>query len=68
MLFNPMRVFMPIALFLLVFGIVWELPFLFSGMGVSVGAMLLIVSGLLFFFLGLMTEQLATIRKALIEK
>jgi hypothetical protein len=37
-------------------------------MGVSVGAMLLIVSGLLFFFLGLMTEQLATIRKALIEK
>ncbi len=68
MLFNPMRVFMPIALFLLVFGIVWELPFLIRGMGVSVGAMLLIVSGLLFFFLGLMTEQLATIRKALIEK
>jgi glycosyltransferase involved in cell wall biosynthesis len=68
MLFNPMRVFMPIALFLLVFGIVWELPFLIRGMGVSVGAMLLIVSGLLFFFLGLMTEQLATIRKALLEK
>ena len=51
MLFNPMRVFMPIALSLLVFGVVWELPFLFRGMGVSVGAMLLIVSGLLFFFL-----------------
>lgn len=67
-LFNPMRVFMPIATFLLVFGIVWELPFLFKGMGVSVGAMLLIVSGLIFFFLGLMAEQLSTIRKALVEK
>lgn len=67
-LFNPMRVFMPIALFLLVFGIVWELPFLFRGMGVSVGAMLLIVSGLLFFFLGLLAEQLSTIRKALVDK
>jgi len=67
-LFNPMRVFMPIALFLLIFGIAWELPFLVRGMGVSVGAMLLIVSGLLFFFLGLMAEQLSTIRKALVEK
>lgn len=67
-LFNPMRVFMPIATFLLVFGIAWELPFLIRGMGVSVGAMLLIVSGLIFFFLGLMAEQLSTIRKALVDK
>jgi glycosyltransferase involved in cell wall biosynthesis len=67
-LFNPMRVFMPIATFLLVFGTIWELPFLFKGMGVSVGAMLLIVSGLIFFFLGLMAEQLSTIRKALVDK
>jgi glycosyltransferase involved in cell wall biosynthesis len=67
-LFNPMRVFMPISLFLLFFGVIWELPFLFKGMGVSVGAMLLIVSGLIFLFLGLMAEQLSTIRKALVEK
>lgn len=67
-LFNPMRVFMPIALFLLGFGIVWEIPFLFKGMGVSVGAMLLIVSGLIFLFLGLMAEQMSTIRKALVDK
>jgi len=67
-LFNPMRVFMPIALFLLGFGIIWELPFLLKGMGVSVGAMLLIVSGLIFLFLGLMAEQLSTIRKALVDK
>lgn len=67
-LFNPMRVFMPIATFLLVFGIAWELPFLIRGVGVSVGAMLLIVSGLIFFFLGLIAEQLSTIRKALVDK
>lgn len=62
-LFNPMRVFLPIAIFLLTFGTVWELPFLLRGMGVSVGAMLLLVSGLLFFFLGLLAEQLSLIRK-----
>jgi glycosyltransferase involved in cell wall biosynthesis len=67
-LFNPMRVFMPIAMFLLVFGVVWGLPILLRGNGVSVGAMLLLVSSLLFFFLGLIAEQLSTIRKSLTDR
>ena len=67
-LFNPMRVFLPIAVFLFLFGFIWELPFLIKGMGVSVGAMLLMVSGLIFFFLGLMAEQLSLIRKDSISK
>jgi len=67
-LFNPMRVFMPIALFLLLFGVVWGLPILLRGNGVSVGAMLLLVSSLLFFFLGLIAEQLSTIRKSLTDR
>lgn len=67
-LFNPMRVFMPLAVFFFLFGFIWELPFLLRGMGVSVGAMLLLISGLIFFFLGLMAEQLSLIRKNSIDK
>jgi glycosyltransferase involved in cell wall biosynthesis len=67
-LFNPMRVFLPIALVLLLFGTLWGAPILIRGMGVSVGAMLLIVSGLIFFFLGLIAEQLSTIRKNLVDR
>ncbi|MCF8258041.1 MAG: glycosyltransferase family 2 protein [Flavobacteriales bacterium] len=67
-LFNPMRVFMPISLFLLLFGVVWGLPILLRGNGVSVGAMLLLVSSLLFFFLGLIAEQLSTLRKGMVER
>lgn len=67
MLFNPIRVFLPIAFFLIVFGAVWEFPFLIKGMGMSVGATLLIVSGLIFFFLGLLAEQLSQMRKSSIK-
>jgi glycosyltransferase involved in cell wall biosynthesis len=67
-LFNPMRIFLPIALFLLTFGCVWETPILLRGLGVSVGAMLLIVSGLLCFFLGLIAEQLSMIQQSLVDR
>ena len=67
-LFNPMRIFIPVATFLLGFGIIWVAPFMIRGEGVSTGGMLLIVSGLLFFSLGLLAEQLSTIRKSLIPR
>ena len=67
-LFNPTRIFLPLAIFLFAFGVLWELPILLRGAGVSVGAMLLMISGLIFFFLGLMAEQLSLIRKDFIEK
>ena len=62
-LFHPMRIFMPIAIFFLAFGLIWGAPFMLRGQGVSVGAMLLLVSGLLFMGLGLLAEQLAEIRR-----
>jgi glycosyltransferase involved in cell wall biosynthesis len=62
-LFNPMRVFFPIALFFLIAGVVWGLPLILMGHGVSTGAMLGIVTGLIFLFLGLIAEQLSQIRK-----
>ena len=62
-LFNPMRVFLPPAIFFLIFSGVWGLPILFRGEGISVGTLFLFVTGLIFFFLGLIAEQLALIRK-----
>lgn len=62
-LFHPMRVFLPLAVFVWTAGFLWNIPIFLRGEGVSVGAMLLMVSGLLFFLMGLITEMLATMRR-----
>lgn len=62
-LFNPMRVFLPIALLGILFALVWGIPIVLKGRGVSTGALMSFVSGVLFFCLGLLAEQLSQIRK-----
>ena len=64
-LFNPMRIFLPPAFFFLLFSAIWGIPILLRGEGISVGTLFLFVTGLIFFFLGLIAEQLALIRKNL---
>jgi len=44
-------------------GILWGIPFIAMGRGVSVGSMLAIVTGLVLFMVGLVAEQLSLIRK-----
>lgn len=62
-LFNPMRVFLPLAILSTLTGVLWDLQFLLTGRGLSIGASMLIVSGAIFFSIGLITEQLSQIRK-----
>ena len=62
-LFNPMRIFFPIAFFSILFGILWGLPFLIMGRGVSGGALISILLGMFFFVLGLIADQLSLIRR-----
>jgi glycosyltransferase involved in cell wall biosynthesis len=62
LMFNPLRVFLPISLFCLLAGFGWGIPIILLGRGVSVGAMLAIVTGLLFFVLGLLASQLSAMR------
>jgi glycosyltransferase involved in cell wall biosynthesis len=62
LMFNPLRVFLPISILCILAGLVWGLPIVLLGRGVSVGAMLAIVTGLLFFVLGLLASQLSAIR------
>jgi len=62
LMFNPLRVFLPISIFCILAGVGWGIPIVLLGRGVSVGAMLAIVTGLLFFVLGLLASQLSAIR------
>jgi len=63
-LFNPMRIFLPISLVSFLAGVLWGLPIILQGRGVSIGSMLGITTGIICFFLGLISEQLSLIRKS----
>lgn len=63
MLFNPARIFIPVAVALLFLGLLWGVPIMLAGRGVSVGAALLLLTGVMVFLLGLIAEQLSHIRK-----
>ncbi len=62
-LFNPIRIFMPIGLTAIIAGILWDIPIFIRGNGVSVGAMLSIMFGVIALFFGTIAEQLSQIRK-----
>jgi glycosyltransferase involved in cell wall biosynthesis len=63
MLLKPLRIFLPASTFCIAVGILWGIPFIVMGHGVSVGSMLAIVTGLILFMAGLIAEQLSLIRK-----
>ncbi len=66
-LFNPMKIFLPISIASIVLGIAWGTPIALRGLGVSSGALLAILTGIIFFLLGLIAEQLSMIRKSSIK-
>lgn len=68
MLFNPLRIFLPIAVLSVCIGFLWGLPILLDNRGLSVGALFFILSGILFFLMGLLAEQLSNIRKIVGKK
>lgn len=63
MLFNPIRIFLPIAMMFFFAGLLWGIPIMIAGRGVSVGAALMMLTGVMIFLLGLIAEQLSHIRK-----
>ena len=68
MLFNPLRIFLPLSVISIGFGLAWGIPIMLRARGVSVGAMLAIVTGLLCFFFGLIAEQLSAMRMGLLDR
>jgi glycosyltransferase involved in cell wall biosynthesis len=68
MLLAPLRIFLPVSIVCFLIGLGWGIPFVISGRGVSVGSMLAIVTALILFTLGLVSEQLSHLRKELLIK
>lgn len=68
MMFNPLRVFLPLSVLFILLGVGWGMPFILMGRGLSVGAVLAIFTGLLFFVIGLIAQQLSAIRLQLINQ
>ena len=61
-LFHPLRVFVPAAAVIGAAGVAWSIPFALLGRGVSVGAMLAIVTAVVLFALGLLCDQISQLR------
>jgi glycosyltransferase involved in cell wall biosynthesis len=62
-LFNPLRIFLPLSLTCILVSIIWEAPILLKGLGISIGALFGFMTGIIFFLLGLLAEQLGNIRR-----
>ena len=62
-LFDPFRVFGPVALLLFLAGVGWGAQFMIQGKGLSVAALFLLISSVLIFFFGLLTDQVASLRR-----
>ena len=67
MMFNPMRIFLPLSAACFLFGIFWGGRILLLGRGLSVGSLLAIVVGLWFFSLGLIAGQISAFRMNLLN-
>lgn len=62
MLFNPLRVFLPISLTLLTFGALWGALHLTDGGGFSVLSATALIVGLIIFLFGLVADQISLMR------
>ena len=61
LIFKPLRVFLSLSLAAVLLGFGWGIPFVLMGRGVSVGSMLSIVIGVLFFIFGFLSKQISAI-------
>jgi glycosyltransferase involved in cell wall biosynthesis len=67
MLLDPLRLFLPVSFLLVTVGMVWTVPFLIQREGYSIGALLLIMTGILIFAVALLSDQIAALRKEKFE-
>jgi glycosyltransferase involved in cell wall biosynthesis len=62
-LFNPMKIFLPLSILCFIITGIWGIPLLLEGRGLSIGSLLGVIMGILLFLLGLIAEQLSLIRR-----
>ncbi len=61
-LIDPLRIFVPLSLIIGLVGLAWGIPFAILGRGISVGSMLAIVTAILLFSIGLISDQISQMR------
>jgi len=61
-LIDPLRIFVPLSLIIGLIGLAWGIPYAILGRGVSVGSMLAIVTAILLFSIGLISDQISQMR------
>jgi glycosyltransferase involved in cell wall biosynthesis len=61
-LFDPLRIFIPVSVLMGTTGMLWGVPYALAGRGISVGAMLAIVTAIFLFGLGLLSDQISQMR------
>lgn len=61
-LIDPLRIFVPLSLLIAFVGIAWGIPYALMGNGVSIGSMLAIVTSVLLFSIGLISDQISQLR------
>lgn len=66
-LLDPLRLFLPISFLLIGISLAWTIPFLVLQEGYSVGALLLLMTGILIFIMALLSDQIAALRKERFE-
>jgi len=62
-LYNPLKVFLPVSFFIFILGIAWGVAGYFIASRFPNSAILLTIMGLLFFFMGLISDQISTLNK-----
>lgn len=61
-LFNPLRIFLPASFIIALTGLLWGIPYIILLRGVSVGSMLALVTAIVLFALGLISDQISQLR------
>lgn len=67
-LLDPLRVFLPLSAAVFLLGVAWGVPYALMGRGVSVGALLFLLTALLLFAVGLLSDQIAQLRQEQLER
>ncbi|MEI7724384.1 MAG: glycosyltransferase family 2 protein [Bacteroidota bacterium] len=62
-LFNPMKIFLPLSILCFLTTGFWGIPLIIEGRGLSIASLLGLILGILLFLLGLIAEQLSLIRR-----
>jgi hypothetical protein len=63
-LFDPLKVFLPLSVFLMCLGGIYQMVLIvFKGFHIVGGAILTILAGILIFFFGILADQISALRR-----